>query len=61
MERMDMHSRDEYLKVMRKSYIEARSRKEREKTYRGQVRAALARIWRIFDYPCGRRLNSERH
>ena len=33
MERMDMHSRDEYLKVMRKSYIKARSRKEREETY----------------------------
>ena len=91
MERMDMHSRNEYLKVMRKSYIKARSRKEktqildeycrntgqtrkhvitkihkaelrpkqrkeRKETYGGQVRAALARIWEIFDYPCGQRL-----
>ena len=56
-----MHSRDVYLKVMRKSYIEARSRKESKETYGGLARAALARIWGIFDYPCGRRLNSERH
>ena len=91
MERMDMHSRNEYLKVIRKSYIKAGSRKEktqildeycrntgqtrkyvitkihkaelrpkqrkkRKETYGGQVRAALARIWEIFDYPCGQRL-----
>ncbi len=91
MERMDMHSRNEYLKVIRKSYIKAGSRKgktqildeycrntgqtrkyvitkihkaelrpkqrkKRKETYGGQVRAALARIWEIFDYPCGQRL-----
>ena len=86
-----MHSRNEYLKVMSKSYIKARSRKEetqildeycrntgqtrkyvitkihkvelkpkqrreRKETYCGQVRAALARIWEIFDYAFGQRL-----
>jgi len=86
-----MHSRNEYLKVIRKSYIKAGSRKEktqildeycrntgqtrkyvitkihkaelrpkqrkkRKETYGGQVKAVLARIWEIFDYPCGQRL-----
>jgi hypothetical protein len=92
MERMDMHSRNEYLKVLRERYLEAITRKEksrildeycantgqvrkyvirkiqpgvdlkpkqrkkRKEIYDGQVRAALARIWEIFDYPCGQRL-----
>jgi len=29
MERMDMHSRNEYLKVIREKYFKARSKKER--------------------------------
>jgi len=91
MERMDMHSRNEYLKVtmekyfktktkreksqilneyccnteqsrkhvirkIRKTDIRLRQRKKRKETYDGQVRAALARIWEIFDHPCGQRL-----
>ena len=92
MERMDMHLRNEYLKVLRERYLEAITRKEksrildeycantgqvrkyvirkiqpgmdlkpkqrkkRKEIYDGQVRAALARIWEIFDYPCGQRL-----
>jgi hypothetical protein len=92
MERMDMHSRNEYLKVLRERYLRADTRKEksrildeycsntgqarkyvtrkigpgvdlrpkqrkrRKETYDGQVRAALARVWEIFDYPCGQRL-----
>jgi hypothetical protein len=91
MEKMDMHSRNEYLKVIRESYCKARTRKEktqlldeycrntgqsrkyviwkihkvvlkpkqrkrRKEQYDGQVKAALAKIWEIFDYPCGQRL-----
>ena len=86
-----MHSRNEYLKVIKESYFKARNRKEktqlldeycrntgqsrkyviwkihravfkpkqrkkRKETYDGQVTAALAKIWGIFDYPCGQRL-----
>lgn len=47
-----MHSRNEYLKVMRERYYEAK-RKER---YGGEVKAILSKIWEIFDYPCGQRL-----
>ena len=86
-----MHSRNEYLKVLRESYFKAKSkreksdildeycrntgqsrkyvtrkinkadlrpkqRKKRKEKYDGQVKAALAKIWEIFDYPCGQRL-----
>jgi len=86
-----MHSRTEYLRVIRESYFKARTRKEktqlldeycrntgqsrkyviwkvhravlkpkqrkkRKEQYDGQVKAALARIWEIFDYSCGQRL-----
>ena len=86
-----MHSRNEYLKVLRERYFEARTRKvksqildeycrntgqsrkyvirkmrwaelrprqkkKRKETYDGQVKAVLAKIWEIFDYPCGQRL-----
>ena len=91
MERMDMHSRNEYLKVLRESYFKVRTkkgksqildeyccntgqsrkyvitkihkadlrprqRKKRKERYNSQVKAALAKIWEIFDYPCGQRL-----
>ena len=91
MERMDMHSMNEYLKVVKERYFMARTRKEksqilneycgntgqsrkyvitkihkansmprqrkkRKELYDGQVKAALAKIWEIFDYPCGQRL-----
>ena len=86
-----MHSRNEYLRVIRESYCKAITRKEktqlldeycrntgqsrkyviwkihravlkpkqrkkRKEQYDGQVKAALAKIWEIFDYPCGQRL-----
>ena len=86
-----MHSRNEYLKVIKESYFKAGSRgektqlldeycrntgqsrkyviwkihravlkpkqrKKRKEIYDGQVKAALAKIWKIFDYPCGQRL-----
>jgi hypothetical protein len=91
MERMDMHSRNEYLKVMKERYFKAkrkkeksqildeyccntrqsrkyvirkihkedfrpRQRKKRKEGYDAEVKAVLARIWEIFDYPCGQRL-----
>lgn len=91
MESMDMHSRNEYLKVIKENYFKAKTRKEktelldeycrntgqsrkyviwkihkavvkpkqrkrRKEQYDGQVTAALAKIWEIFDYPCGQRL-----
>ncbi len=87
-----MHSRNEYLKVLRERYLKAKTREEksrildeycrntgqarkyvirkihpgvdlkpkqrkkRKEIYAGEVRAALAKIWEIFDYPCGQRL-----
>lgn len=86
-----MHSRNEYLKVIKESYLKASARnektqlldeycrntgqsrkyviwkihravlkpkqkKKRKEIYDGQVTAALATIWGIFDYPCGQRL-----
>ena len=91
MERMDMHSRNEYLKVVRERYFGVRTKKEksqildeycsntgqsrkyvirkinradfkpkkrkkRKEIYDGQVKAALAKMWEIFDCPCGQRL-----
>jgi hypothetical protein len=43
MERMDMHSRNEYLKVLRGRYLKAKTRKEKsrildESFYEGPVR-----------------------
>jgi len=86
-----MHSRNEYLKVLRERYFKAKTKKEksqildeycrntgqsrkyvirkirradlrpkqrkkRKETYDGQVKAALAKIWEIFNYPCGQRM-----
>ena len=92
MQRMDMHAREEYLKVIRERYWKARSKKERtqildeycvntgqarkyvirkmklrassslkmrkkrKEIYDGEVKASLAKVWEIFDYPCGQRL-----
>lgn len=35
---------------------EGNARKARKEYYDGQVKSALARLWTIFDYPCGQRL-----
>ena len=92
MERIDMQSRNQYLKVLRERYLKAKAKKEktqildeycrntgqarkyvirkiqpgvdlrpkqrkrRKQTYDGQVTAALAKVWEIFDCPCGQRL-----
>ena len=95
MERMDMQSRNQYLTVLRESYLKARTKKEktqilheycrntgqarkyvirkiqpgvelrpkprkkRKQTYDDQVTAALAKLWGIFDCPCGQRLKTK--
>ena len=86
-----MHSRNEYLRLLRERYLKAKAgkektqlldeycrntgqsrkyviwkihravlkpkqRKKRKEIYDGQVKAALAKIGEIFDYPCGQRL-----
>lgn len=33
-----------------------RERRKRKQTYDGYVKVALAKLWEIFDYPCGQRL-----
>jgi hypothetical protein len=89
---MDMHSKNEYLMVLRERYIKAdtkreksqildeycgntgqsrkyiirkirsrmdqrpRLRKKRRQTYDGEMTASMAKVWEIFDYPCGQRL-----
>lgn len=35
---------------------EGSQRKRRKEYYNGEVKAALAKLWAIFDYPCGQRL-----
>jgi len=86
-----MHSRNEYLKVVKESYFVSKTKKEksqilneycsntgqsrkyvirkihrsdpklkqrkkRKEIYDGEVKAALGKIWGIFDCPCGQRL-----
>ena len=36
--------------------LRPKQRKKRNQTYDSQVKAALARVWEIFDCPCGQRL-----
>jgi len=36
--------------------LRPKPRKKRKQTYDGQVIAPLAKVWEIFDYPCGQRL-----
>ena len=93
---MDMESRNQYIKVLRKEYLKIKSkkgrskllneavkrtklnrkylmeklkpksnidkdkthRKKRKQYYDNAVVAALAKCWRIFDRPCGQRLES---
>ena len=39
--------------------LRPKQRKKRKQTYDGQVTAALAKVWEIFDCPCGQRLKPE--
>jgi len=36
--------------------LRPKQRKKRKETYDGQVKAALVKVWEIFDCPCGQRL-----
>lgn len=45
-------------KLSVKNRWQKRERKKRRVTYDGQVIAALAKLWHIFDHPCGQRLKS---
>ena len=88
---MDMHSRNQYLKVLQEKYFIAKTKKEKSSIlseycqntgqtrkhvfrkinssfssipkkrkkkhiYDGYVKTALVKVWKIFDYPCGLRL-----
>ena len=88
---MDMHSRNQYLKVLQERYFKAKTKKAKSSVlneycqntgqtrkyairkinssfpsipkkrrkkhiYDGYVRTALVKLWKIFDYPCGQRL-----
>ena len=38
--------------------MDLRPKSKRKQTYDGQVTATLAKVWEIFDCPCGQRLKS---
>lgn len=51
------HARKYAIRKLRASEVsEKRVKKRREAVYDGEVTAALAKAWEIFDYPCGQRL-----
>ena len=43
-------------KIQSEVDLKPKQRKKRKQTYDGQVTAALAKVWEIFDCPCGQRL-----
>lgn len=43
-------------KIQPRISLETKPRKKRKVVYDGEVKAALAQVWEIFDYPCGQRL-----
>ena len=49
-------SRKHVTRKIHRAEIRPKQRKKRKEIYDGQVKAALAKIWEIFDYPCGQRL-----
>jgi len=50
-------SRKYVIRKIHRMDIGPKERKKRKEVYDGQVKAALAKTWEIFDYPCGQRLN----
>lgn len=44
------------VRKMRSFSLTSKERKKRKQIYDGYVRAALAQVWKIFDYLCGQRL-----
>jgi hypothetical protein len=56
MDRMGMHSRKYAIrKIQPKASLNPKPRKRKGETYDGQVKVALAKVWEIFDCPCGQR------
>lgn len=51
-------SRKYVIRKIHRTDLRPKQRKKRKEKYDGQVKAALAKIWEIFDYPCGQRLKS---
>ena len=51
-------ARKHVITKLHKADLMPRQRKKRKEVYDGQVKTALAKIWEIFDYPCGQRLKS---
>ncbi len=49
-------SRKYVIRLLGSSDIYPRERKPREMTYNGEVTEALAKVWEMFDCPCGQRL-----
>jgi len=43
-------------RIQQRADLRMRKRKPRREIYDGEVTAALAKVWEIFDYPCGQRL-----
>jgi len=52
------HQNRKYVISRLHSFLSSRpkERRKRKQIYDGYVKAALAKIWEIFDYPCGQRL-----
>ena len=49
-------SRKYVIRKINRADFRPKQRKRRKETYDGYIRAALAKIWEIFDCPCGQRL-----
>jgi len=49
-------SRKYVIRKINRADLSLKQRKKRKETYAGQVKAALAKMWEIFDCPCGQRL-----
>jgi hypothetical protein len=58
MDRKYVIKRFRYKAKVREKEGKGEQRKARKETYDGAVKAALAAMWKIFDYPCGQRLSS---
>lgn len=50
------HARKYAIRKLRARTAEQKPRKKRKPVYNGEVIAGLAKIWEVFDYPCGQRL-----
>ena len=50
-------ARKHVITKIHKADLRPRQRKKREEAYDSQVKTALAKIWKIFDHPCGRGLS----